>query len=117
MQFHVCIQSVNILEETGMLKYFDVVSGATLDKTLDTKPAIIGLSLQRLGVAEEDLEHVFMVGDRDMDIIGAHENKITGIGALYGYGGEEELKNAGADITETVLNAEEAARVIGNAIG
>ena len=105
-----------ILEETGMLKYFDVVSGATLDKTLDTKPAIIGLSLQRLGVKEDELEHVYMVGDRDMDIIGAHENKITGIGVLYGYGGEEELKNAGADyiisspleLVDIVLGKEEA---------
>ena len=86
-----------ILEETGMLKYFDVVSGATLDKTLDTKPAIIALSLQRLGVNEEDFEHAFMVGDRDMDIIGAHENKVTAVGALFGYGGEEELREAGAD--------------------
>ena len=86
-----------ILEETGVLKYFDVVSGATLDKTLDTKPAIIKLSLDRLGVKEENLEHVYMVGDRDMDILGAHENGITAVGALYGYGSEEELSGAGAD--------------------
>lgn len=86
-----------ILEETGMIEYFDVVSGATLDKTLDTKPAIIGLSLDRLGVDEKDFEHVYMVGDRDMDMIGAHENKIIAVGALYGYGGREELLEAGAD--------------------
>lgn len=86
-----------ILEETGMLKYFDVVSGATLDKTLDTKPAIIELSLRRLGVTEEELEHVYMVGDRDMDMIGAHENKVTAVGALFGYGGRDELTEAGAD--------------------
>lgn len=86
-----------ILEETDMLKFFDVVSGATLDKTLDTKPAIIKLSLERLGVKEEELEHVYMVGDRDMDMIGAHENKTVAVGCLYGYGGEEELCEAGAD--------------------
>ncbi|MBQ6878070.1 MAG: HAD hydrolase-like protein [Oscillospiraceae bacterium] len=86
-----------ILEETGMLKYFDVVSGATLDKTLDTKPAIIKLSLDRLGVAENDLDNVYMVGDRDMDMVGARENGICAIGALYGYGDEKELLGAGAD--------------------
>lgn len=86
-----------ILEETGVLKYFDVVSGATLDKTLDTKPAIIKLSLERLGVKEDELGQVYMVGDRDMDMIGAHENGITAIGALYGYGDEAELSGAGAD--------------------
>ncbi|MBQ3500794.1 MAG: HAD hydrolase-like protein [Oscillospiraceae bacterium] len=86
-----------ILEETGVLKYFDVVSGATEDKTLDTKPAIIKLSLERLGVSENELEHVYMVGDRDMDMIGAHENGAVAVGALYGYGDEKELTGAGAD--------------------
>ncbi|MBQ7874149.1 MAG: HAD hydrolase-like protein [Oscillospiraceae bacterium] len=86
-----------ILEEKGMMEYFDEVCGATEDKTLDTKPAIVKLALERLGVAENELEHAYMVGDRDMDIIGAHENGITGIGCLYGYGGEEELNEAGAD--------------------
>ena len=86
-----------ILEEKGMLEFFDAVCGATEDKTLDTKPAIIGVALERLGVSENELEHVFMVGDRDMDIIGAHENKINAVGALYGYGGRDELSKAGAD--------------------
>lgn len=86
-----------ILEETGVLKYFDEVCGATEDKTLDTKPAIIGVALKRLGVAEKELEHVFMVGDRDMDMIGAHENKVHAVGALYGYGGKEELTGSGAE--------------------
>ena len=86
-----------ILEETGMLKYFETVCGATLDKTLDTKPAIIGVALKRLGVSEEELGNVYMVGDRDMDMIGAHENGVNAVGALYGYGGKEELSSAGAD--------------------
>lgn len=86
-----------ILEEKGMIEYFDAVCGATEDKTLDTKPAIIGVALKRLGVTEDELEHVYMVGDRDMDMIGAHENKVAAVGALFGYGGEEELNNAGAD--------------------
>ena len=86
-----------ILEEKGLIQYFDTVCGATLDKTLDTKPAIVGLALKRLGVTEEELEHVYMVGDRDMDMIGAHENKVKAVGVLFGYGGEEELCGAGAD--------------------
>ncbi|MBR3610150.1 MAG: HAD hydrolase-like protein [Oscillospiraceae bacterium] len=86
-----------ILEEKGMIEYFDAVCGATEDKTLDTKPAIIGVALSRLGVSKNELEHVYMVGDRDMDMIGAHENKVTAVGALFGYGGKEELENAGAD--------------------
>lgn len=38
-----------------------------------------------------------MVGDRRFDIAGAHENGLPAIGVLYGYGGREELENAGAD--------------------
>lgn len=86
-----------ILEEQNMLRYFDTVCGATEDKTLDTKPAIIGVALERLGIAENELEHVYMVGDRDMDMIGAHENRVAAVGALFGYGGKEELLDAGAD--------------------
>ena len=38
-----------------------------------------------------------MVGDRRFDVAGAHENGLPAIGVLYGYGGREELGNAGAD--------------------
>ena len=38
-----------------------------------------------------------MVGDRRFDVAGAHENGLPAIGVLYGYGGREELENAGAD--------------------
>ena len=37
-----------------------------------------------------------MIGDRVFDIEGANAEKIDSIGVLYGYGSEEELKNAGA---------------------
>ncbi|MBQ6700341.1 MAG: HAD hydrolase-like protein, partial [Oscillospiraceae bacterium] len=86
-----------ILEEKNMMEYFDEVCGATEDKTLDTKPAIIGVALKRLGVKEDEFEHVYMVGDRDMDMIGAHKNNAVAVGALYGYGGREELLESGAD--------------------
>ncbi len=85
-----------ILEETKMLCYFDEVVGATLDKTLDTKPAIIKEALRRLGAQKEDFEHAYMVGDRDMDMIGALENGIKAVGAVFGYGGAEELLDSGA---------------------
>ena len=66
-------------------------------RTLDTKPAIVKLAMERLGVSKDELEHVYMVGDRDMDMIGAHENGAVAVGALFGYGGKEELCEAGAD--------------------
>ena len=86
-----------ILEEYGVLKYFDTVTGATFDKTLDSKPEIIKVALNRLGYGKKPHEHAVMVGDRDMDMLGAHENGISAVGAVYGYGGEAELRGSGAD--------------------
>ena len=37
-----------------------------------------------------------MIGDREHDMIGAVNNGLFGIGALYGYGTQEELETAGA---------------------
>lgn len=86
-----------ILEEYGVLKYFDTVVGATLDKTLDSKPEIIKVALDRLKYGEKPHEHAVMVGDRDMDMLAAYENGIAAVGAVYGYGGEQELRSSGAD--------------------
>ena len=37
-----------------------------------------------------------MVGDTKFDIIGANKNGINSIGVLYGFGSEEDLREAGA---------------------
>jgi phosphoglycolate phosphatase len=38
-----------------------------------------------------------MVGDREHDIFGAHENAIPCAGVLWGYGSQEEFAAAGAE--------------------
>ena len=37
-----------------------------------------------------------MIGDREHDMYGAKVNGLSSIGVLYGYGDEEELREAGA---------------------
>ena len=50
----------------------------------------------------ENKDEIIMVGDRRHDIEGAEKTRISSVGVLYGYGGREELSEAGADwITET----------------
>mgnify|MGYP003274353448 FL=1 len=39
-----------------------------------------------------------MVGDRKHDILGAKEHDLASVGVLFGYGDEEELQLAGADV-------------------
>ena len=82
-----------ILVRFDLAKYFKVIAGASMDGT--TKPVVIRQALSRLGM--EPSERVLMVGDREHDILGAKEVGIPSLGVLYGYGSEDELREAGAD--------------------
>ena len=82
-----------ILERFDLAKYFTVIAGASMEGT--DKPTVIRLALSRL--CTEPSSRVLMVGDREHDILGAKEVGVSSLGVLYGYGSEEELKEAGAD--------------------
>ena len=77
-----------------MSQYFTLVSGARMDHSRETKGEIIGKAIKSLGI--EDKSEILMIGDRENDIVGANENGVDSAGVLYGYGGLDELKNAGA---------------------
>jgi phosphoglycolate phosphatase len=85
--------ATRILDHFGLIGYFDAVYGAELDGRFDDKGDLIAHIL-----AEERLapEGCVMCGDRKHDVIGAGCHGIPTIGALWGYGGEAELKAAGA---------------------
>lgn len=82
-----------ILEHFGLIEFFGDVFGSELDGTRTDKTELLRHALDRTGI---DPKQAVMVGDRRHDIIGAHNNQISSIGALYGYGSREELENAGA---------------------
>lgn len=93
--------SVTILEHFGIAHYFDFIGGATMDGTIGTKAKVIAHTLKNAKIT--DLSKTVMIGDRHHDVDGANEIGIDCIGVLYGYGNEEELKNAGAKyIAKTV---------------
>ncbi|HIF92607.1 MAG: HAD hydrolase-like protein [Myxococcales bacterium] len=52
-----------------------------------------------------DPKQATTVGDRRHDIIGAHNNQISSIGVLYGYGSHEEPETAGAKRLGTSLDS------------
>ncbi len=90
-----------ILERFDLMKYFDVVAGASFDETRVKKDAVIAYALEQLG--EVDISRCVMVGDREHDVVGAKVHGISCIGVLYGYGDREELESSGAkSIAETV---------------
>lgn len=84
-----------ILEHFGLTKYFTFIAGATLDGSLLDKGDVIAYALKNLD--NIDKTRTVMVGDRMHDIIGAKQNGLRSIGALYGYGSRAELEDAGAD--------------------
>ena len=72
---------------------FEDIIGATPCGRLSHKPELIGEAFARLGLSGGD---IWMVGDRHMDIDGANHHRIGSVGVLWGFGGEAELRAAGA---------------------
>lgn len=97
-----------ILEHFNLDGYFDHIVGATLDGTLSSKADIVGRCADDMGITENS--GAVMVGDREYDINGANVNHLDSIGVLYGFGGREELENAGA--TWLANDADEVLRYI-----
>lgn len=96
-----------VLEHFNLKKYFDFVGGSSLDKSRSKKSQVISYALKSCGLTENDKSKVIMVGDRENDINGAHENKIQVAAVLYGYGSKEEfIKNKADFILETVKDLE-----------
>jgi phosphoglycolate phosphatase len=83
-----------ILKHFGIDSYFDRIVGANLDGTLEQKAEVIKTVLSQF--PDVDPNRCLMVGDREYDIFGAITNHIDSVGVVYGYGGEEELRRAGA---------------------
>jgi phosphoglycolate phosphatase len=73
---------------------FEDVVGASADGRLAHKRDIVAEALRRHGLEPADC---VMVGDRRMDMEGAVVHGLRGVGVLWGFGSEEELRTAGAD--------------------
>lgn len=83
-----------ILELFEIAPYFDAVSGATLDGSISTKAQVVEQALAMLLV--RDRKDVVLVGDRMHDVEGAQLCAIDCVGVTFGFGGFEELQQAGA---------------------
>lgn len=83
-----------ILELFEIAPYFDAVSGATLDGSISTKAQVVEQALAMLSV--KDRKDVVLVGDRMHDVEGAQLCAIDCVGVTFGFGGFEELQQAGA---------------------
>ncbi len=84
-----------MIKELDLAKYFEFVGGAESDSSRDSKTAVIEYVFENMNIT--DKSKVVIVGDRLYDIVGAKNTGISSIGALWGYGTQEELESYGAD--------------------
>ncbi|MCW4454671.1 HAD-IA family hydrolase [Flavobacterium sp. MXW15] len=82
-----------IVEHLPFGDCFEDVIGATPDGSRSHKPELVAEALARLSLQPA---RCWMIGDRQMDIEGARHHDMRNIGVLWGFGGEAELRAAGA---------------------
>lgn len=89
-----------MIEDHGLLPYFDDVFGAWHEKGVFDKAQVLAYAIERLGGTHGN---AIMVGDRSHDIIGGKAAGLDTAGVLYGYGSRDELSCADSDyLVDTV---------------
>ncbi|WP_340108380.1 HAD family hydrolase [Pikeienuella sp. HZG-20] len=88
------VHAVKITAHFELASHLDAEFGPELDGTRADKRDLLA---HALAVTGADPAKSFMLGDRLHDARGALANGITPIGALWGFGGREELAAAGVD--------------------
>lgn len=83
-----------IIRHFQLDEYFSRIFGSELDGTRSNKGELLRFALSETGLNNQAV----MVGDREHDVFGAKANQIESIGVTYGYGSQQELENAGADV-------------------
>jgi phosphoglycolate phosphatase len=87
--------ALRILAHFGLDARFEAIHGAREDGGLADKTELIG-SVLASHALDPGRMAIAMIGDRKFDIVGARNCAIAAMGALWGYGGREELREAGA---------------------
>ena len=84
-----------ICEHFQIKQYFRCIIGSFMDGRRVEKEEVVEEAIIQFGNVSK--EEIIMVGDRKFDVTGAHDRGLKAIGVTYGYGGKEELTEAGAD--------------------
>lgn len=84
--------AIAILEKFQLAPYFELICGASMDSSRDSKDKVIAYVLEKLGTAENTV----MIGDTAYDVTGAAAHGIPTIGVSWGYGSVEDMRTAGA---------------------
>jgi phosphoglycolate phosphatase len=80
-----------ILQHFDLLNYFKGIFGSDLNAFNKSKEELIQNLFDEHSI---DRDSAVMIGDRKLDVIGAKLHGIDSIGVTYGYGSEEEIREA-----------------------
>lgn len=106
--------AIRILEKYELAKYFDEITGSTMDGSRNNKTDVIREAFARMNITECNIDEVLMIGDREHDIIGAKNCGIESVGVNFGYALDGELQAAGADyIVDSVNELEDLLERLG----
>ena len=94
-----------ILEHYDLLKYFDLITGASDDEVRSAKADVVEEALVRLVDIGADISRTVMVGDRSHDVHGAAAHGVPTIFVRWGYGSpvEEVGTIAAVDTTDALI--------------
>jgi phosphoglycolate phosphatase len=88
------VYAERIVRHFELDRWLERVYGSEMSGENGDKRRLIREVLSREGLAPADS---WMVGDRMHDIRGARDNGVRSVGVLWGYGSEDELRDARPD--------------------
>ena len=94
--------SVELLEDMGLMHYFDVLIGREDVENPKPDPEPIQKALAKLPL---DTRHIWMVGDTCMDMHAAKAAKVGAVGVTCGYGTKESLSKCTDNLYHNSLSA------------
>lgn len=95
-----------ILDYFHITEPFTCICGSYLDGRRTEKVEVVEAVIEMLHI--QDRSEALLVGDRIHDVVGAKKAGIECVGAAYGYGGRQELEEAGAvAVADTVAELQE----------
>lgn len=85
-----------MLRTLGVRHYFEKVCGASADGVITSKAEIVAEVLEFFKPTV--MRSVWMVGDREHDVVASRVHGLVPVGVLWGYGSRAELLSSGAEI-------------------
>ena len=89
------VYAERIVRHFGLDRHFTAIHGCELDGTREDKRDLLDHLFAVHGIAPKD---AVMIGDRGADMRAARHHGVAALGVRWGYGSEDELREAGAQL-------------------